>query len=78
MSADDNRRITVLEVEFAHLREDLKETREALHKTNNKLQELYSILNQGKGVTIAFRIALVVLGSGGAITLINLIWGVKP
>jgi hypothetical protein len=73
MTPDDRERLLKLEIEFQHLRDELKDTREVLHKTNNKVQELMSLLDQGKGARWIFMGALALFGSGGVLGLLSLL-----
>lgn len=69
-------------IELRNTREDLKDTLEALHKTNNKVQELFNLLNQGKGAKWVFVGAIGLFGAGGALSIIaalsNILQGRLP
>lgn len=70
---DDRERLIKLESEVSHLRDDLKETREMLARTNEKMALLYDILNQGKGARWVFLGAIALFGTGGVLALLQML-----
>lgn len=73
--AELRERVRANEVNMVNLKEDLNETREVLHKTNNNLmkvtQQLDALTNQGKGATLIVRAFLAIGGLGWLAALYN-------
>lgn len=73
--AELRERVRASEVNLMNLKEDLGETRDVLHRTNNNLmkvtQQLDALTNQGKGATLIVRGFLAVGGLGWLAGLYN-------
>lgn len=73
--AELRERIRATEVNMANLKEDLEETREVLHRTNNNLmkvtQQFEALTNQGRGATLLVRTFLAIGGLGWLAALYN-------
>lgn len=73
MSPDQIRQITLLEAEVKHLRGDLEEMATRLDKTNIRLDLLYDLLNQGRGMRWFATGVFSLFGIGGLIALLQAI-----
>lgn len=71
MSPDQIRQITLLEAEVKHLRGDLEEMATRLDKTNIRLDLLYDLLNQGRGMRWLAAGVFSLFGIGGLIALLQ-------
>jgi hypothetical protein len=60
----ERERLRALEVEMGHLSAELRETREAVHRLNNQVATFNELLQQGKGVSLVFRILFALGGVG--------------
>lgn len=63
--------LAVLQIQVQMLREDLGEMSKKLEKTDERLDLLYALLNQGRGMKTLFVIVFSLFGVGGLIALLQ-------
>lgn len=63
--------LAVLQIQVQHLREDLVDMSKKLEKTDERLDALYALLNQGRGMKTLFIIVFSLFGVGGLLSLLQ-------